>query len=420
MRARLLASAVVALLVGIMSPARADDVNTLNTVDQYVAALRADPILVQQVVGGGHTDAVRAEFKRLAAALPYPVYVALVRPATDLQSSRPSADLVTAIRRKLGKPGLYIVEAEGDILQAQVTGSKPDATVLSLATYDGETALTGMLGGSDARPTAAVLTQLMLESAASPRLSRYDSTPHVEGGVLTHDQLAALAAEPWAQPWAAPDRDYESHTGKRWMVGTGVGLAVLLLVAQTMFGWSGWRLRKVEPTTDRPSLEELRRQAEDAVTDLATQLAALPITPVHPDIAVDATSAREAAEPALTGDYLDVAGALALARSGLRDLARAQMANPGKPYRSCYFNPLHKPANAETTWLFDDAEVKVPACRSCINAVAKNQPPDVLRVGEVDTSKAYFEVKSVWARTGYGALVDHFGAAVLKDRAGRA
>lgn len=418
MRARLLASAVVALLAGFMPSAAASDVNTLNTVDQYVAALRQDPILVQQVMGAGHTDAVRGEFKKLAAALPYPVYVALVQAPTDLVSDRVSTDLASAIRRKLGRPGLYVVAAEGDSVEIQVTGSVPDQTLLSLATYDGQGALVKALGQWGGRSeTKAIDAQLVLETAASPQLATYRS---VEGstGLLSQAQIDALAAEPWALAWEAPERDYESHVGKRWIIGTLVGLGVLLAVAQTMFGWPGWRREKARVIEGRLPLERLRRRAEDAVTRLATGLAELPATPTHPDIAGDALSAREAAEHFLKGGYLDLVGALALAESGLRDLDRAQMANPGDPYRPCYFNPLHKPAMTKTTWLFDDAEVKVPACRRCETAVSRGKTPDVLRVSDSETAKAYFEVKSIWTRTGYGALVDHFGATVLHDRAG--
>jgi len=60
--------------------------------------------------------------------------------------------------------------------------------------------------------------------------------------------------------------------------------------------------------------------------------------------------------------------------------------------------------------------VKVPVCRDCARAVGAGRTPEILRVGDSPTARAYFEKKNVWARTGYGALVDHFGPAVLRDR----
>lgn len=429
MRTRALACAFALLLGrlvgGLASPASAADVNSLNTVDQYVTALRANPILVQQVKGAGHTDAVRKKLAELAAALPYPVHVALVQDPTDLQSDDVARDLASALRRRLDSPGLYIVAAQQGILQIQVTGTAVDQTELSLAHYDVLKALVKKLPKElDGRTTSALEAQLTLEVAAAPGFAHYDFEKQQDKPVLTDSQITALAHEPWGAPAQLPDVDSESHLGKRWMVATTAGLGSFLLVGMSLVGWPGWRRttksQKPRPTSSgRVPIETVRRHAEESLTSLAGKLADLPPTPVHPEIAADALAAREAAEWALRGQYVDVVGALTLAQSGLADVERAGRERAGDPYRPCWFNPLHGSATTETMWRYGDAEVSVPVCRQCDRAVRANRTPDVLRVGDSASSRAYFEEKSVWVSTGFGALVDHYGASVLRERGAR-
>jgi len=422
MRTRALVGGILLFCCLLGGPASAADVNELHTVDQYVAALREDPILVQQVMGAGHTPEVRRTLAALAAKLPYPVHVALVQAPTDLESDDISRDLASTFRRRIGAPGLYVVAVAGSPREIQATGTAVDPTELSLASTDVESAVSSTFG-KDTWPsmTAALEVQIILETAASPGFAHYDFQSQQGKPVLGKGAIDDLLREPWLRAWRQPDVDSDSHVGKRWMIGTIAGLGSFLVIGTALVGWPGWRRTAKQRQRDggRPQIEALRHDAEELLTSLATSLAALPPTPVHPDIAADALAAREAAEAALRGGYLDVAGALALARSGLADVGRAQQRNPGKPARSCYFNPLHGRAVGEVSWRYDDADVTVPACRRCVRAVGNGRTPDVLRVSESPSSKAYFEEKSVWASTGYGALVDHFGASVLRERGAR-
>jgi hypothetical protein len=405
------------MISGWTTAANAANIDALHTVDQYVAALRNDPILVQQVVGAGHTAEVHRALQELATQVDYPVYVALVQAPSDITSEDGSSELASALRRRLGGPGLYVVSIAGRTPSIQVTGAVPDPTMLSLATYAAYDRLREVAGAKESPGyTTAVTTQLILETAASPRFKAVTG-PRDPGVMLTDDQLRTLAALPWARAWAGPEDDYESHVGKRWMIGTTVGLGLLLVLVQTAFGWPGWK-RSPRSIASRPAIDEVRRDATTAVTALAEAVAALPVGVPHPDVAADAVAAREAAEQALRGKYLDVVGALVLARSGLHDAARCQERDGGQPYRPCYFNPLHGVANIATTWRMDDAEVDLPACGACHHAVTHGRTPKVLRMAGT-TSKAYFERDDIWSRTGYGAVVEHFGQMVLSDQASR-
>ncbi len=424
MRTRVLASVFVVLasLAGVLmsgaNTASATDVDGLHTVDQYVAALRKDPVLVQQMMGAGHTDAVRLMLTERAEKLPYPVHIALVQNPTDLQSDDITRDLASAIRRRLGAPGLYIVASPGAATEILVSGSEVDQTLLHLAYYDVLTAVSARVPPEDERRTSAAQeAQAVLEVAASPGMKNYEYQAQRGKPVLTAAQVDEIARAPWGGEPSVPDREYGSHVGKRWMVGTVTGLSIFLVVGTSLVGWPGWRRTTDRPANPgRPTLEALRREAEQSLTALAEGLAASPQAPAHPELVLDAQAAREAAEAVLGGSYLDVIGALVLSRSGLADVGRAQAEKPGKPYRSCYFDPLHGQSTTTASWRYGDAAVDVPVCRRCARAVASGRTPEILRVGDGVRSRAYFEESSVWSRTGYGALVEHFGPAVLRDR----
>jgi len=430
MRTRALAGAFAALLGILIGPlafsAAAADVDGLHTVDQYAAALRSDPILVQQVVGAGDTAGARTRLAALAAKLPYPVHIALVGAPDDLQSSELSSAVASSLRRKVGTKGLWIVAVAGGTLDIQ-SDSSVDPTQLSLAYYDVMRAITKARGGKDYSRTTSVLdAEVVLRIATSPGFANY-SWHEGAAPVLSHAEIEKLADASYGKVRSSHDGDYESHVGKHWMLGTVTGLGVLLLVQQCLRGWPGWRRRRDEERPDRlaglrhatkhPSMDELHTQAGKAATELATALAAAG-DPRHPEILEDATSAREAAEAELDGHYLDLVGALVLARTGLADVRRAAAESPGPRYRCCYLDPFHGEAVTVMGWNLGNGTVDIPVCRQCAEDIGRRLRPQVLHVDD-DDSPAYFERGGVWARTGYGSLVEHFGAVVLADRAER-
>ena len=81
--AALAAAAALATVVAMTVPASAAtadaaDRDTARTVDEIAAALRDDPVLVQQVLGNGDAEAAAERIRATTADSEHPVYVALV------------------------------------------------------------------------------------------------------------------------------------------------------------------------------------------------------------------------------------------------------------------------------------------------------------------------------------------------------
>ena len=154
-----------------------------------------------------------------------------------------------------------------------------------------------------------------------------------------------------------------------------------------------------------PDIETVRAEADTELTALAEALAS-PGSGIHFE---QAMLAREVAEPLLSSrDVLDVVGALVLARTGRRELARA--AGTGrKPYRVCFFDPRHEPGTHIVQWRYGDAEVEVPVCGRCRRAVDRGRAPEALVVPHRGEMQPYYEGDSVWARTGFGSLTEDLG-----------
>ena len=119
---------------GIVSPVT-DTGHDAETVDQIVAELRQDPILVHQLLGNGHTDEVTSELRELADQVEMPVFVALVQSPPGLAADNPSDDLLRLVHTHLDRPGIYIVQVQDGIQQIGAYDVPVEGIDLSLATY---------------------------------------------------------------------------------------------------------------------------------------------------------------------------------------------------------------------------------------------------------------------------------------------
>lgn len=392
-----------------------------------MTALRRDPILVEQTMGSGDAAGTAKRLAAVAGKLPFPTYVALVSTPRDDDSSDASAYLATAISRQIGKPGLYVVETSAGVLATDMVGESYNDTLYDLQRHTNSAAVLKASGDKYVLdPAVDAETALVTATLPSPA----EDPKSYNKANLSSAQIADLAAREKAlAPAVTPDRGVEPAkpwtTGKRWMAGTTVGVGALLLIQQSVRGWPGWRRTKkgVELTKavaaaapgPEPDLQEIRRQAEEHVTALAEQLAAATRTVTDSDLLDAAGLARDAAEPLLDSTQLEeVVGALALARTGAADVARA-CGQRKTDYRGCFFNPLHGTSTTTASWRFGEADVDVPVCRACATALRAGSPPQSLRVG----SRPYYERDDVWARTGFGSLVDDFASQVVASRSGR-
>lgn len=165
-------------------------------------------------------------------------------------------------------------------------------------------------------------------------------------------------------------------------------------------------------------METLRSDASTHLTTLTEVLARGHSRDTEsPDRIESVLLARTVAETLMrSDDVADLIGAVVVARTGLRDLEQLRTKRTLKAYRPCFFNPVHQPAYDRATWRVGHATVSLPACSTCLTAIRAGREPEVLRLGR--RRQAYYERDDIWARTGFGALVDDLAAQVMADRMG--
>lgn len=399
------ALAVTALLLG--APASADTPAgpPNGTVDQMIEQLRDDPILVQPSMGMG--DSVRAHdvLAEAAAGLDLPAYVVLADLPDDLTGAEyPSEAAAALMQAELGD-GLYHVEFRGEIAHTQAWGDEELADAgTAPVTYAMERAESNAHGDYP-RVSALFEAVLTLRWAAAP----------VEE--LPDEVVDDYAAQPWA---FLPESDYhraDANAG-RWvaLLATVVGVLVAgtiitLVVARAKPLGRGAVRRRRAGYAEVPAgiLETAQRRLDDVRRRLA-KLPAAQVSGVHGEAAATAIEAGD--RVLATGDPLDAVGAAVLAEVAGRELDRAGSPKR-RPYHPCFVNPLH--GEAHDTVRLDGSSIDAPVCRDCARS-----PGAFLAVRRrLRGAVPYADTSTVWARTGYGALVSDLADQVLEDRSTR-
>ncbi|HEY1135291.1 MAG TPA: hypothetical protein VGE77_12020 [Nocardioides sp.] len=384
------------------------------TVDDVVAALRDDPVLVHPLFGNGARDDVDAAITakvEQAADAGVPVYVALVPGITGLAEgdygAEAAADLAVRLADELG-PGYYFTAADPHSLAP---------SKLATGAWEG-TRVEFVPGQSDAgRSTLAADVAWGVDQLAE---NGEDPGQYLEGA--------------WAKPeWqydrdeSAPEALLTTMVPTLTLVLVGIGVALLL---RTVARWEP-AVPLVRSTSDDRLRKGGRRSGGERGE--ATSVAQQPLDEVVRAELAAVESLRErranrAVDPAvrerIDGSYAaaqalldapgrgtrrdpDLVGALVLTR-----IARTALDTPGAPlYRPCYVNPLHGRAMSERS--VDDTGVDVPVCRACSRGAAAD--PFQVRKGW-GRQQPYYVGESVWARTGYGALSDDLWSEVVRAR----
>lgn len=407
------------------------DVPYPDTVDALEKALSEQHVIVHETLGGGDTAGALDRISKLVAELPFEAYVALVETPDDVDAGIDSGRfLATALSRRIGEPGLYIVDTPGATMGIRMVGTGWDETTFSLQKSTDAEAVERRSGYQVLSPTVDVEVVLQTAAASSPQdsSSDYDEVSLSDAVV---DDLAERERElqPYERPGLDDDEPPQPWTeGKRWMVGTAVGAGLFAALLQSLWGWPGWRRRRVPAATSRPSVQaakaappQIEQVREQAATQLTALAESLPSAPAGERLD-RATLAREAAEPLLgSDDLLDVVGALVLAQSGRREVSLA-VGRARSPYRVCFFDPLHSTASRQVRWRFGDADVEVPVCRPCQRDVEAGRTPETLQDTRRGRRRPYYEGDSVWAQTGYGTLTSDLAdlaARVVAERRSR-
>lgn len=381
------------------------------TVEQVAQVVARDHVLVENTMGSGDAAGTARRLSAIVRTLPFPAYVALVSTPRDDHAEQSAQYLAVAISRRVGKPGLYIVDTPDDSLEVRLVEPGQDPNVFDLQYYANHNAVAQARGADVLTP--AVDAEVALLTGQRPVHESADAHP---APTLSTDQIDTLAERDrslsrGAAYDAADDEPSSWTTGKRWMLGTTVGLALLLLIQRTVRGWPGWRSRPEKHTRPRtPTLAELHIQASAALLRLSTRLARETRLSGRAD---EATLAHDIGESLLDSeDPADVLGALVLAQTGLHALqARSGV------YHCCFVNPLHGEGTTTRSWRFGEADLAVPMCAACAGIIEHGGTPNAFLAGR--HHRPYYERDDVWARTGYGSLVDDLAHQVAAARGAR-
>ncbi|MBB5791718.1 hypothetical protein [Jiangella mangrovi] len=396
------ALAVTALLLGAPAPA-ADP--PADTVDQLIEQLRDDPILVQPSMGMGDSGIAHDALTSAAADLDLPAYVVLADVPDDLTGAEYPSEAAAALMRAALGDGLYHVEFRGEISYTQAWGDEDLADAgTAPVTYAMDRAESNAHGDY---PRVSALFEAVLTL-------RWAEAPLDE---LPDDVVDEYAAQPWA---FLPDSGYDraDATAGRWvaLLATVFGVLVAgtiitLVVARAKpLGRGGVKRRR---TAFAAVPDDIAARAQRRLDDARRRLAELPAAQVSGPFGEAAATAIEAGDRVLaTGDPLDAVGAVVLAEIAGRELDRA--GSPKRPpYHPCFVNPLH--GEARDTVRLDGSSIDAPACRDCARSVG----PMLAVRRRVRGPVPYADTSTVWARTGYGALVSDLAEQVLEDRSAR-
>ncbi len=403
MVARLVAGLLLGTLLVLLGPVPTTTAATTPTprsLEAIEASLRDDPILVTPAMGTGDTAGVHDLLTELAAEVDAPVYVVLTTLPDDLANAeQPAQQAAALLSRGLGD-GIYVIHFTADTGFVGAFGSARD-----IDTGPGQRAYSRSrnLGPHKYnQPTAALEAELVLRSAASPS----------PGREISDDQLRTWLDTPRA--FVPNDQiDREDVAATRWVIALAAAVAVLL---------GGLTLTKLATSAPMP---HRRKRAADAPAAVVTSVddAVLPRTrrrfeqlraaDLASPFATRAEEALTAAElAAATGDATDAVGAWVLAEIARRELERIERPNRS-PWRPCVVDPRH--GEAATTVRLADSSIDAPACTAC-----GTKQGTFLTVRTWRGERAYLDTTSVWARTGFGALVDDLPRQVIADRrAGR-
>ncbi|HLU41455.1 MAG TPA: hypothetical protein VKZ55_03585, partial [Microthrixaceae bacterium] len=228
------------------------------------------------------------------------------------------------------------------------------------------------------------------------------------GGAPDDEELFDLVTgEPWlagtqVEPLFADDARSEPLTD--FVAGLTAAVITLVVAWRLLRAAAAWRGRQQDARAALTRQRDTRRDiARRAVARLERDLA-------RADTSVETWAAaqdRLRAARSLTDspDVLDLLGAEVLARQGI-----ALLQDPASPYRPCFFDPRH--GAAEDTVPIGRATV--PACAACTARARDGAAPRALEVPTRGRLRPYYEGRSVWARTGFGALDDTTASRVLE------
>ncbi|WP_067435217.1 hypothetical protein [Nocardioides jensenii] len=399
-----------------------------DTVPEIVASLDQDPILIEQIMGNGHTRELHDFLTAKEQHATYPVYVVYTATPPGLSGIDADEELASLVHAGVRKDGVYVVHTSEGTGHVGVWGDldpseNDDEMLIGLAhstVEDQITAVVKTLGGEEVQPGHPI------EAAAALEVAAHTSIPDYSEPILSDAQLTGYANEMWSSdhwPYTYPgDEPQLASPGLLALVATTtllVALVVSYRLLQAVAGRGGAPVTTSRAAGGRPhdearlptssraervtrDLDQHRARATDELARLERSLADAKLR-----LRAGAERADLASHSHETGielldsdDPLDLIGAAVLARIGSRALDRTDRG----VYRCCYINPLHGEGSHERPVA---GGLSVPVCPRCDKTMRQHRELDALvEDRRLAIDGPYYEGDTVWAETGYGALVD--------------
>lgn len=378
-----------------------------TTVEEIAAQLEQHPVLVEEIMGNGNTEALRDALSQKAAQSPVPVHVVLTKAPRQLTTDNTAEELLSLLHAETGKDGVWVVSTPDvghtDIaVYGNVAGvAEPELHLSSAVSQAMGEVRKETFDTCDCFTTPAVEAGLVLDVLAEGIPEEYGENP------ITDDQVESYLTSTWYQhdtQTAVYDRAEMPTPGLNAMLATVVVMVVAVVSYRLVQAVGGAPAARPGKSADRPAvpapdpeveLQRWRKRAATEVSRLGTTLERAAADAPRRDVA---SACHERAEPRVdSDDLLEVVGALVLARTG-----RHALRTTTGQYVCCYVDPRHNEADTEAPL---GGGLRVPVCRKCAVAIERGSGlaplSEETRFGR---HRAYYEGRSVWANSGFGAL----------------
>ncbi|NDL56519.1 hypothetical protein [Phytoactinopolyspora mesophila] len=375
------------------------------TVEEIIEHLRDDPILVQPSMGMGDSLLAHDVLSEAAAGADIPVYVVLAHLPDEVgPTEQPAEQVAILLREELGDGIFHVDFLESPSAYTGIWGAPDDFDLRNtyMALREAEAR------GPGEYPRASALFEAVLVVRAA-------ATAGAEPAPSVVDEYAS-------QPWAfIPDftKPVADAKADRWVatLSTASGVLVAGLIVTTGIARAKPLRAKAGAQARRPAYEAVPEgmpmRARKRLDKARRRFDALSGTELTSEAGELAATAIQAAERVLdTGDELDSVGAYVLALTAEREVDRVR--EPERQvFRPCLINPLH--GEARDTVRVDGSSIDAPVCSAC----GRRQGAFLSVRKRVRGWEPYVDTSTVWARTGYGALVGDLAEQVLADRSAR-
>ncbi|WP_350280234.1 hypothetical protein [Kribbella sp. HUAS MG21] len=406
MKARILLTCLAAVLTLLVAaPANAGTTRTpAERAREIATALAKDPLYLDPAYQTAVPANLRADVKKKAGALGYPVYTMVLplTPSDEFQGQE--QNVLTLVMDALKRPGLYVVVDGGS----------------RFPWYE-----------------ARNVSQVTEEKLAASRTRALEDTGYDAGPTEVLARMYELLAQPGIPKTskrsgsASPVLDPENNGGivVASIVGGLVVLVGLGLVIGRMRGSGSRKTFRIPPhvaaTVAAERRRRLTRETTAELTTLGSQLAALPATSgaglvhQHQQAALDGHAAASKVLDAAP-DLVDLVGAMVLLDKARREYDAAVAVAADRKVDAvpdlCAFNPLHGRSSGKPTKVESDGTtLTLPLCNECRQALKRNSAPASLP----GKDGPYWHDDSLWARTFFGTTGDDLAGAVSRGELSR-